>query len=286
MNVGTSYSHCERLARTAAANFYPAFLVLPREQRRAMYALYAFNRMTDDISDGPGDVEAKRQALGTWRKILDSVLDDGRGHATLTALRDATIRFNIPREHFHAVIAGCELDLEPRRFATFAELHQYCRLVASAVGRACIHIWGFRGQNALERADAAGIALQLTNILRDLNEDRNLGRVYLPIEDLDRFGCDRDSICTDAKCDAFQSLMRFQTERTQQYYDHASGLSECLQPAGRAVFGVILGTYRRLLERIEDSHFDVFSQRVTVPRREKVGMVLRALPVRWGWGGG
>ncbi len=286
MNVGTSYSHCERLARLAAANFYPAFLVLPREQRRAMYALYAFNRLTDDISDSPGDVGEKRQALGAWQNTLDSVLNGDLNHPALTALRDATNRFQIPREHFHAVIDGCRMDLEPRQFATFVELHHYCLLVASAVGQACIHIWGFRGEQATKQAEAAGVALQLTNILRDLDEDRQRGRVYLPVEDLDQFGCDRHAICTDTTCDAFQSLMRFETDRARHYYHEAEGLSERLLPAGRAVFGVILGTYRRLLERIQASRFDVFAQRVSVPRREKVGLVLRALPVRWGWARG
>ncbi len=286
MSVGASYAHCERLARSAAANFYPAFLVLPREQRRAMYTLYAFNRLTDDISDSPGDGGAKHKALESWQQTLDSVLDGGRDHPVLTALRDATNRFQIPREHFHAVIDGCRMDLEPRSFATFAELHHYCRLVASAVGQACIHIWGFRGEHATKHAEAAGVALQLTNVLRDLDEDRRRGRVYIPLEDLDRFGCDRQSICSDAKCDAFQSLMRFETDRARHYYREAEGLTECLLPAGRAVFSVILGTYRRLLERIEASRFDVFAQRVSVPRREKVGLVLRALPVRWGWARG
>jgi 15-cis-phytoene synthase len=283
MNVGTSYANCERLARSAAANFYPAFLVLPREKRRGMYALYAFNRLTDDISDGPGKVGTKRQALDVWQRTLDFVLDHGADHPMLTALRDTMSRFSIPREHFHAVIEGCRIDLEPRQYVTFGELHQYCRLVASAVGQACIHIWGFRGDRALQYADAAGVALQLTNILRDLDEDRKRGRVYLPIEDLDRFGCDRDAICSDPTCEAFQSLMRFECGRAKMYYNQAMGLSECLDPAGRAVFGVMLGTYRRLLERIEESRFDVFSRRVSVPRREKLGLVMRALPVRWGW---
>jgi phytoene synthase len=154
------------------------------------------------------------------------------------------------------------------------------------VGQACIHIWGFRGERAPDYAEAAGVALQLTNILRDLDEDRQRGRVYLPVEDLDRFGCDRHAICADAKCDAFQALMRFETERTKQFYREASGLTACLLPAGRAVFGVILDTYHRLLERIEAAQFDVFAQRVSVPKREKVGLVLRALPVRWGWARG
>lgn len=283
MNVSTAYANCERLARTTAANFYPAFLVLPREQRRAMYALYAFNRLTDDISDGPGAPTSKRQALADWQATLDRVLDDHEQHPYLAALRDATNRFGISRDHFHAVIEGCRADLEPRTFVHFADLEDYCKLVASSVGQACIAIWGYRSRHAPEYADAAGIALQLTNILRDLDEDRRRGRVYLPLEDLDRFGCDHAVICADPSDGAFQALMHFEAERAKQYYQTAARLDATLSSPGRAVFRVILGTYRSLLQRIEDSQFDVLRQRITVPLRHKLGLVARSLPLRWGW---
>jgi phytoene synthase len=279
MNIAAAYSNCDRLARSAV-NFYPAFVVLPRAQRRAMFALYAFNRLTDDISDEPGDAVAKRQALGEWQRTLEAVLDGRADHPVLTALRDAANRFGIPRQHFHSVIEGCRMDLEPRKFETFEELHGYCRLVASSVGQACIHIWGFHCERAPQYAESAGVALQLTNILRDVDEDRRRGRAYIPIEDFQRFGCDFDSL--NERCEMFQSLMHFEAERAKTYYEDAAKLSECLFPPGRAVFSVILGTYRRLLERIEKSRFDVLAKRVTVPRHEKLALVMRALPIRWG----
>lgn len=285
MTVAASYARCERIARAAAANFYPAFLVLPRPRRRAMYALYAFNRLTDDIADGEGSADQRRASLDQWRTTLRESLD-GRPHPVLSALADSARRFEIPPQYFHAVIDGCERDLEPRPFPTFADLYRYCYHVASAVGLACIHIWGFRGQRATEYAESAGVALQLTNILRDIGEDRDRGRVYLPVDDLKRFGCDPDRVCDNPTCDAFQAMMRFQADRAKQYYEHSRQLEACLDPAGRAIYSVLWGTYRRLLTRIEDVRFDVLTSRVRVPTREKCWLVARALPVRWGWARG
>src|SRR5262245_35272007 len=166
MNVGASYAECERIARRAASHFYPAFMILPRAQRRGMYALYAFNRMTDDIADqSAGD--NPRDHLAHWQSTLDAVLDGKCEHSSLTALRDTVQRFDIPPQYLHDVIEGCRHDLSRPRFPHFADLRRYCQLVASSVGLACIHIWGFKGDQAIEHADAAGIALQLTNILRD-----------------------------------------------------------------------------------------------------------------------
>lgn len=285
MTLSASYARCEQISRTSAANFYPAFLVLPRERRRAMYALYAFNRLTDDIADDAGPIDDRKRSLAAWRQQLDASLA-GADHPVLTALADVARRFAIPRQYLHAVIDGCASDLEAKPFPTFAALYRYCYSVASAVGLACIHIWGFRGADAPAYAESAGIALQLTNILRDIREDRERGRVYLPVEDIARFGCDPIRVCDDPTCAAFVELMRFQADRAKRYYDHARGLSGRLDPAGRAIYSVLLGTYRRLLERIELARYDVLTARVTVPRREKLALMARALPVRWGWARG
>jgi phytoene synthase len=283
MSLSAGYARCEQIARTAAANFYPAFLVLPRERRRAMYALYAFNRHTDDLADEPGSPADKRRALDAWRADLSAALAGDDSRPTLAALADSARRFGIPPQYFHDVIDGCLADLDARAMPSFADLYRYCYQVASAVGLACIHVWGFHGDRATAHAESAGVALQLTNILRDVGEDRDRGRVYLPTEDLDRFGCDRNRVCDDARCPSFQSLMAFEAGRARSYYDHARGLTPHLSPAGRAIYSVILGTYHRLLDRIESSGFDVLRQRVRVPAREKIALVARALPVRWGW---
>lgn len=282
MTLDDAYRQCQRIARRAASSFYPAFLILPREQRRAMHALYAFNRLTDDISDGPGSDADKLAALALWEARFDEARAGGVNHPVLAAVGDTSRRFRIPEHYLRSVIAGCRMDLRQRRYADFDELYAYCYRVASSVGLACIHVWGFRGNGAVKAAESAGIAMQLTNILRDLGEDRDRGRVYLPADELDRFGCDREAICASADEPSFQALMRFQVDRARQYYAAAGPLEACLQPPGRAVFRVWLRTYRALLERIEAARFDVFSRRVRVPRSEKLALLLRALPVRWG----
>jgi phytoene synthase len=285
MSVSAAYARCEQIARRSASQFYPTFWILPRVQRRSMYALYAFNRLTDDVVDGPGRLPDKQQALNYWQQTLNEALA-GRPHPVLSALHDTVLRFDIPPTHLHAVIEGCRMDLEPRPFRCFDELYRYCTLVASSVGIACIHIWGFRDPAALPPAESAGVALQLTNILRDLGEDRARGRVYLPLDDLQRFGCDPQTICTDANCPSFQALMRFQVERTKRYYHSAEELDQYLAPAGRAINRMIIQTYRQLLTRIESARFDVFSTRIRVPRSEKMKLLMQAVPLRLGWARG
>ena len=174
------------------------------------------------------------------------------------------------------------MDLRPIAFPDFAALNVYCYRVASAVGLCCIHIWGFRGDDAKRHAERAGVALQLTNILRDLAEDHARGRVYLPAEDFARFGCTPDQIGSGVMTPALRELMRFQVDRARRYYGDAEELSNHLPAAGRAVYQVMLRTYRGLLDEIERRDYDVFRERVRLSRWRKLSFVLRALPVRWG----
>jgi phytoene synthase len=277
-----SYAYCERLTRCEAANFYPAFCLLPRRQRRAMCALYAFLRVADDLSDGPGTVEAKRLLLDDWRQRLDAALAGQPSHCLHPALAHTVRTCGIPREYLEAVLNGVCMDLAPVRYETFADLYCYCYRVASAVGLACIHIWGFEGDEAKVPAEAAGIAFQLTNILRDLGEDAARGRCYLPQEDLKRFGCDAEHFQRGQRDEPFRALMQFEVERARSYYDASRSLATMLRPAGRAVFQVMSDTYRGLLEEIVRRDYDVFSRRVGLSRWRKLWLVLRALPVRWG----
>ena len=180
-----SYTYCERLARREAKHFYPAFRLLPRPQRLAMCALYAFMRIADDLSDGPGTPAEKRGPLEDWRRRFDRALEGQFTHPLHPALAHTIAAYAIPPEYLHAVLDGVCMDLEPVRYNTFAELYSYCYHVASAVGLACIHVWGFSHDEAKGPAEAAGIAFQMTNILRDLAEDASRGRVYLPGEDLE-----------------------------------------------------------------------------------------------------
>jgi phytoene synthase len=281
--VARSYAYCERLARREAGNFYLAFRVLPRDQRLAMCALYAFLRVADDLSDGPQPLPVKRQLIDSWRTRWDAALNGRYSHRLHPAFHHTVTAYGIPGEYVQAVLDGVSMDLEPVSYETFADLYSYCYRVASAVGLACIHIWGFEDQKAKEYAEAAGIAFQMTNILRDLGEDAARGRIYLPREDLARFGYGAEQLRRGERDTAFRELMRFEVERARQYYETARPLVRLLRPAGRAVFLVMSRTYRGLLETIERRDYDVFSSRVRLSKWRKAWLALRALPVRWGW---
>ncbi len=202
-SIEASRAFCRQTARRAGSNFHASFFLLSRPKREAMEALYAFMRHTDDLGDSPAPVDARRAALARWRAQVQAALGGAAEPiaasvpsppaedpfvALLPALIDAVRRFSIPPVHLLAVLDGVAMDLDGRRYETFDELADYCRHVASAVGLACIHIWGFRGEEALEPARKCGVAFQLTNILRDLKEDTARGRLYLPAEDLRQCG--------------------------------------------------------------------------------------------------
>jgi 15-cis-phytoene synthase len=278
-----SYDYCEVVAKREAANFYPAFRILPGPQRRAMCALYAFMRLADDLSDGPEPVDEKRAAIADWRRQFERMLAGQYAHPLHAALHHAMQTYRIPSEYLGDVLDGVEMDLEHHSYATFVELYSYCYRVASAVGLACICVWGFGDERAKAHAESAGVAFQLTNILRDLTEDTARGRVYLPEEDLHRFGYSAEELRRGARNQNFAALMRFEVERARQYYDAAEPLGALLSPPGRAVFQVMARTYRGLLDAIEARDYDVFSSRVRLSRWRKLRLVMQAMPARWGW---
>lgn len=281
--LARSYRYCEDLARREAGNFYPAFLLLPAPRRRSMCALYAFMRIADDLSDEAAPVASKRHQLTAWRSGLHALLQGEIGHPSHAALRDTIDRYSIPVRYLEAVIDGVEMDLEPVCYQTFAELRTYCWHVASVVGMSCIHIWGFHGQDAIRLAEDAGIAFQLTNILRDLAEDAARDRIYLPAEDLAHFSYDVERL-RKGTCDAaFHAMMRFEIDRARAYYRSGWRLLPHLSPAGRAVFAMMTRTYRGLLTEIERRDHDVFRGRVRVPRWKKLLFALAALPARFEW---
>lgn len=281
--LDASYRFCGDLSRREAKNFYYSFLLLPPRLRRSMCALYAFLRHTDDLADEPGTIDAKRAGLLSWRSSLDRALDgDPIAWPGFPALADAVRRHGIPPRFLHAVIDGVEMDLEPRPFSTFQDLHGYCYRVASAVGICCIHIWGYKseGGRAEKLAEACGIALQLTNILRDVREDAELGRVYLPMEDLDRFGVSPDELKAPVPSDRLRQLLAFEGRRAYDYYREASPLIRLVAPVGRPVLAAIVNIYRALLDEIARRDYDVLAARVALPPWRKAAITVGALTGR------
>ncbi len=264
-----SYAFCQRIARTRARNFYYSFLLLSRDQRLAMCAIYAFMRYCDDISEGEG---ASRQAIERWRQDLDCALAGRYGENALwPAFHDTVQRFKIPHEYFYEMIAGVSSDLQPKQLSTFDELYRYCYQVASVVGLTIIHIFGFESQEALQLAEKCGIAFQLTNILRDVREDRENGRIYLPSEDIARFGAD-----LTVHDDRFVKLMSFEAARARAYYDESRPLIGLVHPRSRPSLWALIEIYRRLLTRIERSNFNVLEKRIRVPTWEKLSILATA----------
>ena len=292
------HDYCERLTKRTAGNFYYSFLGLPAPQYRAMCALYAFMRVTDDWGDDMKDSPASRLAnLDAWRQSLTEVLRpewqcaemDGwsePARAVLPAMRDVATQFAIPAQYLLAVVDGVRSDLEFEianlkshfaRFQTIEQLADYCYLVAGAVGLCCLQIWGFHGDEAIRRAIDCGTAFQLTNILRDVGQDAQSGRVYLPAEDLARFGVSVEDLQARRYDDRFRALMAFEVDRAKSFYASAEQLLPCLEPHGQPIMKAMLQLYGGLLHEIERRQFDVFSQHVSLPRWRKLWIAADAL---------
>ena len=272
-----------RLTRKSRSNFFYAFLCLPKPQREALYAVYAFCRIVDDAVDVGQDRAAQRKELERWRAEIAQVFGGSPEHPAAQRLQEAVKIFPIPREALQEIIAGVEMDLERSAYATFEDLHPYCYRVASAVGLCCIEIFGYTDVRAREYAVNLGVALQLTNIMRDVQPDALAGRVYLPQEDIERFGITADDLAAGRYTPAFVRLMEDQAARARAYYERAwAALPRADQ---RTLFAAeIMGrTYFALLETIERRRFRVFGGRVSVPTPRKLGIALRCwVQSRWG----
>ncbi len=247
-----------------------------------MHALYAYLRLTDDLADGPGEVSAKRTALARWRTRLTDALHGVYSHRTHAALHHTARTYGIPDVELTAPIDGGERDLSGEPFRTFDELKLYCRQVAGVVGLACVRIWGVKPGVAWEQveplAEAAGLAFQLTNILRDLGEDRANGRVYLPADELARLDCPPEQWGDTPQ---FRDLMRFQTDRVRGLYQQSAPLAGLVSPHGRAVFTLMSRAYRGLLDRVAGAGSGVLTRRVRISRWAKLTLLARAAVNKW-----
>jgi 15-cis-phytoene synthase len=267
--LADSYRYCEHVSRTRARNFYYSFLCLPPAKRRSLCAIYAFMRHADDISDGGGADPLTR--MNRWRLALDEALAGRYGESRiLPAFHDTVERHAVPAEYFHALIDGALMDLAPRRYETFADTYEYCYRVAGVVGLVCIHVFGFEDPRAKDLAEANGIAFQLTNILRDLREDARMDRVYLPQEDLRRFGYPEEDLREGIENEAFRRMMRFEVDRARAYYERAAALPAMIHPDSRPCLRAMRAIYGGILDRIVAMDYSVISRRARVPTWRKL----------------
>jgi phytoene synthase len=281
LQLRAAYSVCRHIARSAAKNFYYGFLVLPGYKRDAMCAVYAFMRRADDISDDPSlPLEQRRQKLTAWIDALRSVVDGGTtDDPVLMALANSQKRFNIPLELLEKLVQGTTMDVAPGgsevQYQTFDQLYDYCYHVASVVGLVCIRIFGYRDPRAEKLAEHTGVAFQLTNILRDVKEDWSMGRVYLPQDDLRQCGIDVMVLSNGSAATALRPVMALEAERAREYYRSAEELLPLIDEDSQPALWTLVEIYRRLLERIAQRDYDVFSERVRLSTVEKIGVLAK-----------
>jgi phytoene synthase len=289
-----AYAVCRAIAKREAKNFYYAFVALPAPRRNAICAIYAFMRKADDLADDENVPMTMRRAhLEAWLAAWRAASAGGSTHdPVFVAVRDATVRFAIPLTLLDELVAGVTMDLDARHgdgpdtYATFEDLYRYCYLVASVVGLVCIHIFGYTDPRAEKLAEETGIAFQLTNILRDVAEDAERNRVYLPLEDLKAHGVALESLLHHAKglgpTAPERALLKEIGQRAEKYYQSAEALMPLIDKESRPALGVLVAIYHALLKRIEAADFDVFSRRASVPTIEKL-RILAVGMAKMGW---
>ena len=270
-----AYDHCQRVAQEHARNFYYAFRTLPRGKRRAIYAAYAFCRLCDDIADDDLPTDEKERRFARVRQLL-AESENGRSHdPVFAALIDASRSYEIPRGYFHQVIEGVEMDLTLNRFQNFEELRGYCYKVASVVGLICLEVFGYDDPEAKEYAIDLGIAMQLTNILRDVKEDAERGRIYIPLDEMGSFGYSERELMAGVVNDPFRKLMAFQAARARRYFESGTNLHSLVHAESRACPALLSRVYGTILDRIEASGFDVFERRIGLSIRDKLFLTAR-----------
>jgi phytoene synthase len=274
-SLDADYERCAQVTRRSRSSFYYAFILLPPERRRALHAVYAFCRFIDDIADDES-IREPALLLKRWREELDRVYAGAPTRALSRALADSARRFNIPRELFEEIINGVEMDLSRKRYQSWEELRPYCYRVASALGLICIEIFGYRNPSAKLYAENLGLALQLTNILRDVREDAERGRIYLPLEDLARFNVSESEILGGVYSPNFISLMDFEATRARELYALAQSELAAEDRATLLTAEAMRLIYAALLGRIIKSNYRVLDRRHSLSAPHKLYLVGRA----------
>lgn len=263
------------ITRSSNTSFYYSFSLLPKQKREAIHAVYAFCRYTDDIVDEAPDEQKSIVLLRRWRKELGRALHGSSSYPLLNQLSTTARRFKIPVQYFYELIRGVEMDLTRKRYGTFEELREYCYLVASSVGLMCREIFGYKTESTREYAINLGIALQLTNIIRDVKDDAKKGRIYLPQEDLRRFGVAEEDIFLGRQTAEFTEMMRFECERASSYFDLAR---QTLKDEDKGHFfaaRVMWSIYAHVLQKIKRSGYRVLERRISIPTYLKLLITFR-----------
>lgn len=271
MDLRSSYKACQDITRERAKNFYYGIKLLPQEKRDSLCAVYAFFRESDDLSDDEA-ISNKAERLARWKALVHPT-DAPAESPVLPAFYDTVDKYQIPTNYFEELIDGTTSDLTVTRYQTFEDLYGYCYKVASTVGLVCLHIFGFDGsQEALDQAEARGIAFQLTNILRDVKEDGERGRIYLPLDDLTRFGIDEEQFLKGQPHPEMKNFLDFQIERAKSYYLKSQQLVGRVDPESRASLEAMTQIYRAVLGKVEDLGLKVFQQRASLSKMEKLAL--------------
>jgi phytoene synthase len=286
LRMTTAYSVCRHIARSSAKNFYYGFMLLPSRKRNALSAVYAFMRHADDLSDDPGMAPEERRTkldefIASYRRSLENGSTDD---PVFLALRDSQQAYGIPMELLDQLVAGTGMDvregLAPQdgpllAYRSFTDLYNYCYHVASVVGLVCIRIFGYRDPKAEHYAELLGIAFQLTNILRDVKEDAAMGRIYLPQEDLERFGVSATELAAGVPMEKVRPLLAFEAARAREYYASAGHLLPLIDEVSQPALWAMVEIYRGILDRIELKKFDVYTERVRLTTGEKLKILAK-----------
>lgn len=294
LQLRAAYAVCRSIARAAAKNFYYGFLALPRYKRNALCALYAFMRHADDISDDPNiSIEEKRQKLEEFSgRLHRALIGEPTDDPVMLAIADTQRRYKIPSALLDQLIYGTTMDvqecippvIEPRPIAapppavlyvSFDDLYRYCYHVASVVGLACIHVFGYKDPKAERLAEETGIAFQLTNIIRDIKEDALMGRVYLPHQDLQQFGISETQMINFDHPELFRPLLEFEAQRARDFYASAEKLLPLIDEDSQPALWTLVEIYRRLLDKIAANDYNVFNGKVRLTTREKLAVLAK-----------
>lgn len=276
-DIDAAYAACEEVARTRALNFYYSFLFLPPRKRRGIYAAYAFSRLVDDLADDDIPDDEKRQGLARCRRDLSRCYEGDCEDPTFVALSDTVRHFPIPETYFQDLITGVEMDLDIRRYGSFGELYGYCYRVASVVGLICLEIFEYTSPRATQHAIDLGIAMQLTNILRDVKEDAELDRIYLPQEDLETFGVAEEEVLQGVRSPRMTNLLEFESVRARAYFDRGRKLLPLVPRSSRICPRLLMDVYGTVLDRIAEKEYDVFEGRTSLSGFEKTRLLLGCL---------